>query len=231
LDSCSTIKCFDVYICKVLAREVIHSSLQWTYSINKLFLLRLYADFNHNPNILLPRHHHLFKRISLEDRLQQGYDDLQCWLRSVADAREVLQHHEDVLCSESALFFPIASTRSALHTSSGKSSPTTESALLTPSTASQSFVSSSAQLESASLASTVTYKTSINATPWNLLSRIDPEDSLQDASPVITTPDTLSSVITCPTPSLPTSPVAQSNSTCQNHSKHLMGLTHDQLQC
>jgi hypothetical protein len=38
-------------------------------------------------------------------------------------------------------------------------------------------------------------------------------------------------VITCPTPSLPTSPVAQSNSTCQNHSKHLMGLTHDQLQC
>ena len=81
----------------------------------KTNIIRLHEEFNHNPNMLLPCHHHLFKRISLEDRLRQGYDDIQCWLRSVAKAREVLQHHKDVLCLESASFFPIASTTAAQH--------------------------------------------------------------------------------------------------------------------
>jgi hypothetical protein len=38
----------------------------------KTNIIRLYEEFNHNPNMLLPHHHHLFKRLSLEDHLRQG---------------------------------------------------------------------------------------------------------------------------------------------------------------
>lgn len=73
----------------------------------------LYTSFQHNPAIILPWHHHLFTCKSLDNRLRQPYDNIQCWTRFVAEACEDLQHQEDIRWLESAHFFPTPSQESA----------------------------------------------------------------------------------------------------------------------
>ena len=56
--------------------------------------------------MLLSQHHLLFTQRSLEEQLQQPFDDANCWLGSVEEAIETRIHHVDILRSEAAEFFP-----------------------------------------------------------------------------------------------------------------------------
>ena len=61
-----------------------------------------YAQFSRDPTYILPRHHHLFPQRTLQDRLTLSYDHLQCWLRSVDEARNILSTQEAHLRSTSS---------------------------------------------------------------------------------------------------------------------------------
>jgi hypothetical protein len=119
-------------------------------------IISLCEEFAENPNMLLPHHHHLFTRLSVTDRLKQGYDDIQCWLRSVEEAWEVLQHHKDVLRNESAWFFITVDKNPTSTALSVSSSPVMKRTNLTTSTVSYPRILSPASSESDSLASAVT---------------------------------------------------------------------------
>jgi hypothetical protein len=53
----------------------------------------LYDSFASDPTILLPQHHYLFTTKRLAKRLKQNFDTAQCWLRSVTEARLMLDYH------------------------------------------------------------------------------------------------------------------------------------------
>lgn len=73
----------------------------------------LYESILENPDKLLPRHLGLIKDNSLERLLNLPYDDIQCWLRSVREAQEVLKHQQEQLRQSAALHFsPSSSTYS-----------------------------------------------------------------------------------------------------------------------
>jgi hypothetical protein len=61
--------------------------------------------------MLLSQHHLLFTQRSLEEQLQQPFDDANCWLGSVEEAIETRIHHVDILRSEAAEFFPTKSQK------------------------------------------------------------------------------------------------------------------------
>jgi hypothetical protein len=116
----------------------------------------LYTTFQHNSAMILSRHYHLFTRKSLDDRLSQPYDDIQCWLHSVAKACEDLQHQEDILRMESTQFFPKPPNESNSDTlSNTTASPTLDSPTLL--TSSSVGASDTSEDTTYSLASTITY--------------------------------------------------------------------------
>jgi hypothetical protein len=51
-----------------------------------------YNQFQQDTSFLLPRHHHLFTRQTLDQRLSHSHNHLNSWLRSVEEARQVLAH-------------------------------------------------------------------------------------------------------------------------------------------
>jgi hypothetical protein len=65
----------------------------------------LYKSFDADPSILLPQHHYLFTTKTLTQCLQQNYDGTQCWLRSVAEAMLMLDHHIAQQQEYSDIFF------------------------------------------------------------------------------------------------------------------------------
>jgi hypothetical protein len=64
-----------------------------------------YATFSENPNYLLARHHRLFTSRPVEERINTLYDAMAAWLRSVEEALQVVQHHDDRLREASQAFF------------------------------------------------------------------------------------------------------------------------------
>jgi hypothetical protein len=62
-----------------------------------------FAAFVENPSYVLQRHQLTQK--PLEARLKMSYDSIQCWIRSVDEARQVLQHHDAPLRQSSVPFF------------------------------------------------------------------------------------------------------------------------------
>jgi hypothetical protein len=66
----------------------------------------LYETFTNNPAFLLPHHHYLFTNRTLEQRLRMPYDNITCWLRSVEDAKQALELHNNTLRTDSSRFFP-----------------------------------------------------------------------------------------------------------------------------
>jgi len=67
---------------------------------------QLHSESEISPNMLLPRHHYLFLNKSLYHRLQQPYDDIWCWLRSVEEAHLVLLHQKDQHRMDAHWYFP-----------------------------------------------------------------------------------------------------------------------------
>ncbi len=65
----------------------------------------LYDEHQSNPNIILPRHQHLFTSRTLDQRLQHNYDNITCWIRSVNEAKLALAHHVQQLRVQSSSFF------------------------------------------------------------------------------------------------------------------------------
>jgi hypothetical protein len=62
----------------------------------------LYAEYKANHNIILPKHKYVFTRHTLEKRLRLDIDSIQCWLRSVDDAKQAIIHHDTQCCLNSA---------------------------------------------------------------------------------------------------------------------------------
>jgi hypothetical protein len=68
-------------------------------------VLTLFQEFRENPEaMLLPRHHYLFQVKSLSQRLSQPFHDINCWIRSVHEARLVLASNIEQQ-QENALYF------------------------------------------------------------------------------------------------------------------------------
>jgi len=72
----------------------------------------LYTTLCDNPHQLLPQNLGLIHNRSLDELLKLPYDDIQCWLRLVQEAREVLQHQEEQQRMVAAQYF----SNSGLHT-------------------------------------------------------------------------------------------------------------------
>jgi hypothetical protein len=73
-----------------------------TIANNQQQIQNLFAEFQEDPSMILPHHCHQFTSKSVEDRLNQQFDDMNCWLRSVEEAQAVKEHHVDTLRSEAA---------------------------------------------------------------------------------------------------------------------------------
>jgi hypothetical protein len=71
----------------------------------------LYESIRENPDKLLPRHLGFINDNSLERLLNLPYDDIQCWLRSVREAQEVLQHQQEQLRQSAVLYFSPSSSK------------------------------------------------------------------------------------------------------------------------
>ncbi len=65
-----------------------------------------YNSYAENPDMVLPRHQHLFTHCTLTERLGASYDNMSAWLRSVEQAILVLQHQEAANLEVSQLIFP-----------------------------------------------------------------------------------------------------------------------------
>lgn len=65
----------------------------------------LYNKYTENPSYVLPRHEYLFTQRTLQYRLQMSYDSINCWLRSVEEARNILEFQERHLQETAATFF------------------------------------------------------------------------------------------------------------------------------
>jgi hypothetical protein len=81
----------------------------------------LYQQYLQDNSIVLPRHSYLFTSKTLQQRLDMPYDDIQCWLRSVAEAKSILQTQTESLHRQFRQFFPASS-----HTTLSSSSTTTD---------------------------------------------------------------------------------------------------------
>jgi hypothetical protein len=64
-----------------------------------------YHTFRTTPNFILSRHQYLFTSRTLDQRLKLDIDSLNCWIRSVEDAIQALQHHNNQQRLHSARFF------------------------------------------------------------------------------------------------------------------------------
>ncbi len=71
-----------------------------------------YQKFQLEPSFLLPRHHHLFHRCTLDQCLTHSYDHITCWLKLVKEAEQVLAQHIHQQQALSALFSPPPRSRS-----------------------------------------------------------------------------------------------------------------------
>jgi hypothetical protein len=71
-----------------------------------------YNEYYENPSYVLPRHEHLFTQRSLDQRLQLSNDSINCWLRSVHEARHILEfqqrHLQEMAAAVFRLFWPSA---------------------------------------------------------------------------------------------------------------------------
>lgn len=71
-----------------------------------------YNEYHRSPSCVLPRHEHLFTQRSLNQRLQLSYDSIKCWLRSVDEARNILEfqqcHLQETAATVFRLFRPSA---------------------------------------------------------------------------------------------------------------------------
>jgi hypothetical protein len=70
-----------------------------------------YHKFQLDQTFLLPRHHYLFQRRTLDQCLAHSYDHIKCWLDSVEEAEQVLAHHVQQQHAISDLFFPLTRPR------------------------------------------------------------------------------------------------------------------------
>jgi hypothetical protein len=64
-----------------------------------------YNTFRTTPNFILSRHRYLFTSRTLDQRLKLDIDSLNCWIRSVEDAIQALQHHNNQQRLQSDRFF------------------------------------------------------------------------------------------------------------------------------
>jgi hypothetical protein len=67
---------------------------------------QLFTSFELDPSFILPRHHHLFTTWTLDQRLSQQPDNIQCWLRSVEAARQTLESYVRGQQRLASIFFP-----------------------------------------------------------------------------------------------------------------------------
>jgi hypothetical protein len=64
-----------------------------------------YQKYIADHSYILPRHAYLFERQNLEDKLKQPYDSLNCWLRSVSEARDILTSQLEHQCETAETIF------------------------------------------------------------------------------------------------------------------------------
>jgi hypothetical protein len=71
-----------------------------------------YKKFEEEPSHILPRHHYLFTNLSIEQRLSQPYDNIQCWLRSITATELSLELHIRQQQRSASFFFLVDNTTS-----------------------------------------------------------------------------------------------------------------------
>lgn len=130
----------------------------------------LYQQYQSTPEMILPRHSRLFTQKTLEEHLTQSYDEIICWLRSVSEARAVLQHQEDLLRSEATRFFPAADGTLINNTASNHASYTSTTSYTSSTNSALSL--DIASNRSSSMASTVTYFSDVDFR-GNQISQVD----------------------------------------------------------
>jgi len=79
-------------------------------------VLQHYIRFNADNSYVLARHRYLFQSRTQEQRLSMSYDYLNCWLRSVDEARELQASHIASQQVNASRFFDLP-TSSSVHTS------------------------------------------------------------------------------------------------------------------
>jgi hypothetical protein len=69
-----------------------------------------YQAYHDNPSYILPRHSHLFTQRTFSQCINQSYDNIQCWLRSVDEALALLKFQEAQLRTTASQIFTIPHT-------------------------------------------------------------------------------------------------------------------------
>jgi len=64
-----------------------------------------YSSFSEDAGYVLARHRHLFTSRTLEQRLSMSYDYVNCWLRSVDEARTQITSHVEIQQEAATRFF------------------------------------------------------------------------------------------------------------------------------
>jgi hypothetical protein len=91
-----------------------------------------YQNYHSDHDYVLPRHQALFTHRTLEQRLRHSYDHLNCWLRSIDEARQTLTFQETHLRATASRFFQsLNSTHSSSQDSTYVPSTTSEHLTIT----------------------------------------------------------------------------------------------------
>jgi hypothetical protein len=79
---------------------------KWQTKLEQLLQRKsLYNQFRATPHFILQRHHYLFKACTLKQRLQLDIDCTNCWIISVEEAIQTLNHHKTQQQINSSRFF------------------------------------------------------------------------------------------------------------------------------
>jgi hypothetical protein len=70
----------------------------------------LYKQYEDNSSYVLPRHEYLFTQRPLDYRLAMSYDSITCWLRSVEEARLILDFQQQNLRETARTIFSLFCT-------------------------------------------------------------------------------------------------------------------------
>lgn len=117
----------------------------------------LYQEYHDTPHIILPRHNYLFTSRTLTQRLKYSYDHLHCWMRSVTEAKLMLQHHNQLLREQSSRhFFPIRSQLNRQPPASDSSQDSYSPFIQTPSDTSTTLYTTSTEEDTMSDTDTTT---------------------------------------------------------------------------